>query len=55
MATKEEKQELMDILKFTPCTYTIQMWGYGGEYVMGTVERKIYDYFKLLAKVPRDL
>jgi len=22
------------------------MWGYGGEYVMGTVERKIYDYFK---------
>jgi len=46
MATKEEKQELMDILKFTPCTYTIQMWGYGGEYVMGTVERKIYDYFK---------
>jgi len=46
MATKEEKQELMDILKFTPCTYTIQIWGYGGEYVMGTVERKIYDYFK---------
>jgi hypothetical protein len=46
MATKEEKQELMDILKFTPCTYTIQIWGYGGEYVMGTVDRKIYDYFK---------
>lgn len=46
MATKEEKQELMDILKFTPCTYTIQLWGYGGEYVMGTVTREIYDYFK---------
>lgn len=46
MATSEQKQELMDILKFTPCTYTIQLWGYGGEYVMGTVERKIYDYFK---------
>ena len=46
MATKEEKQELIDILKFTPCTYTIQLWGYGGEYVMGTVDRKIYDYFK---------
>jgi hypothetical protein len=46
MATKEEKQELMDILKFTPCTYTIQLWGYGGEYVMGTVDRKVYDYFK---------
>jgi hypothetical protein len=46
MATKEEKQELIDILKFTPCTYTIQIWGYGGEYVMGTVDRKVYDYFK---------
>lgn len=46
MATKEEKQDLIDILKFTPCTYSVQMWGYGGEYVMGTVDRKIYDYFK---------
>jgi hypothetical protein len=46
MATKEEKQELMNILKFTPCTYTIQLWGYGGEYVMGTVTREIFDYFK---------
>lgn len=46
MATKEEKQELIDIIKFTPCTYTIQLWGYGGEYVMGTVTREIYDYFK---------
>jgi len=46
MATKEEKQELMEILKFTPCTYKISTWGYGGEKVMGTVDRKIYDYFK---------
>jgi hypothetical protein len=46
MATKKQKQELMDILKFTPCTYKITMWGYGGEYVMGTVDRAIYDYFK---------
>jgi hypothetical protein len=22
------------------------MWGYGGEYVMGTVDRAVYDYFK---------
>jgi hypothetical protein len=22
------------------------MWGYGGEYIMGTVDRKIYDYFR---------
>jgi hypothetical protein len=46
MATKEEKQELIEILKFTPRTYKITMWGYGGEKVMGTVDRKIYDYFK---------
>jgi hypothetical protein len=46
MATTEQKQELIEILKFTPCTYTIQLWGYGGEYVMGTVSREIYDYFK---------
>jgi len=46
MATREEKQELMEILKFTPRTYKISMWGYGGEKVMGTVDRKIYDYFK---------
>ena len=46
MATSEQKHDLIEILKFTPRTYTIQIWGYGGEYVMGTVERKIYDYFK---------
>lgn len=46
MATLDQKQELIEILKFTPRTYKIQLWGYGGEYVMGTVDRKIYDYFK---------
>lgn len=46
MATKAEKEELMQVLKFTPRTYKIRLWGYGGEYVMGTVDRKIYDYFK---------
>ncbi len=46
MATLEQKQELIDVLKFTPRTYKITMWGYGGEVVMGTVDRKIYDYFK---------
>ena len=54
MATKKqieaeklaEQQRLIEVLKFTPRTYTIQMWGYGGEYAMGTVERKIYNYFK---------
>jgi len=41
-----EQQKLIEVLKFTPRTYTIQIWGYGGEYVMGTVDRKVYDYFK---------
>jgi hypothetical protein len=46
METKEEKEKLIELLKFTPRTYKISMWGYGGETVMGTVDRKIYDYFK---------
>ena len=46
MATQEEQQQLIDTLKFTPRTYRISMWGYGGERVMGTVDRKIYDYFR---------
>ena len=44
MATKEEKQQLIDTLKFTPRTYRISMWGYGGEKVMGTVDRSVWDY-----------
>lgn len=46
VATIEEQEALMAHLKFTPCTYQISLWGYGGEIVMGTVDRKIYDYFK---------
>jgi hypothetical protein len=41
-----EHEKLMEVLKFTPCTYKIRVYGYGGEYVMGRVDRKIYDYFK---------
>jgi hypothetical protein len=41
-----EHEKLMEVLKFTPRTYKISMWGYGSEKVMGTVDRKIYDYFK---------
>ena len=44
MATKEEKQQLIDTLKFTPRTYRITMWGYGGEKVMGSVDPKVWDY-----------
>ena len=46
MATSAEKQELMDILKFTPITVQVMIQGYGGESYAGTVERKVYEYFK---------
>lgn len=46
MATKKEKQELVDILKFTPITVTMTIQGYGGESYAGKVDRKVYDYFK---------
>ena len=44
--TNPEHEKLMETLRFTPRTYKIQLWGYGGEYIMGTVDRKIYDYFR---------
>ena len=44
MATDQEKQKLIETLKFTPRTYKIQLWGYGGEKVMGTVDPKVWDY-----------
>jgi hypothetical protein len=46
MATLEQKEALLEVLKFTPRTYKISMWGYGGEVVMGAVDRRVYDYFK---------
>jgi hypothetical protein len=41
-----EHDRLIEVLKFTPRNYNITLWGYGGEYIMGTVDRKIYDYFR---------
>jgi len=46
VATVEEQEKLMQTLRFTPRTYRISLWGYGGEIVMGTVDRKHFDYFK---------
>jgi hypothetical protein len=46
MATKAEKQELIDTLKFTPRTYQIYIGGYGGEAYAGQVDRDTYNYFK---------
>ena len=44
MATVEQQQQLIETLRFTPRTYKISMWGYGGEKVMGTVDPKVWDY-----------
>lgn len=46
MATKKQKQELIDILKFSPVNVRLLLQGYGGESYAGKVDRKIYDYFK---------
>lgn len=45
MATKAQKKQLIEILKFKPTTVKIMIHGYGGETYAGTVDRKIYDYF----------
>ena len=44
MATIQEQEKLIEVLKFTPRTYKIFMWGYGGEKVMGTVDKKVWNY-----------
>ena len=46
MATKKQKEELMQTLKFTPRDYKIEIGAYGGEIYFGKVDRKIYDFFK---------
>lgn len=45
MATDKQKEELADVLKFTPCEYKISVWGWGGEIVVGEVEQNVIDYF----------
>lgn len=44
LAKQAEQEKLLATLKFTPRTYKISMWGYGGEKVMGTVSREAWDY-----------
>jgi len=46
MATKREKQELIDTLKFTPTPVRIMLHGYGGECYIGSVSREQYEFFK---------
>lgn len=46
MATKQQKKELVETLKFTPRTYTVRVHGYGGEIAMGRIKTETVDYFK---------
>jgi len=46
MATKREKQDLIDTLKFTPTPVRIMLHGYGGECYIGSVSREQYEFFK---------
>ena len=41
----DEKQLLVDTLKFTPRNIRISILGYGGEIVMGTISKEAYDYW----------
>ena len=46
MATRKQKQELIDTLKFTPVKARILIQGYGGECYIGSVSREDYEFFK---------
>ena len=46
MATKKQKEELMQTLKFTPVKVNIRIQGYGGESYIGSVSRETYEFFK---------
>ena len=37
MATNEEKEKLVEVLKFTPRTYSIRIWGWGVEHAFGHI------------------
>ena len=46
MATIEQKEELVETLKFTPTTYRLMLWGYGGEIAVAKINKAQYDYWK---------
>ena len=52
MATKKQKQDLIQALKFTPRDIRISLWGYGGEIVMGRINEATYDFW---SRHPDDL
>lgn len=46
MATKKQKQDLIQALKFTPRDIQITLSGYGGEIVIGRITEAAYDYWE---------
>lgn len=45
MATIEQKETLVETLKFTPTTVRLSMWGYGGEIAVAKINKEQYDYW----------
>ena len=45
MATSEEKQETVDMLK-GPRYYRVRLWGYGGEAAYMNINKQTYDFWK---------
>jgi len=46
MATRKQKEHLMQTLRFTPRNITVSLSGYGGEIVMGTVDPQVARYWQ---------
>lgn len=46
MASRKQKQDLIQALKFTPRDITISLSGYGGEIVIGRISEEAYDYWE---------
>jgi hypothetical protein len=46
MATAQEKEDLVEVLKGGINTYTIHLTGYGGEIVLGTITPEQYAYWQ---------
>lgn len=46
MATKKQKQELIEVLKAERHRYEIQLQGYGGEIAIGRISRRQYEFWR---------
>lgn len=46
MATKRQKQELLEALRAEKKKYEIMLHGYGGEFVLGSITKEQYEFWK---------